>query len=255
MTVIRSLNTAEKAMQVLQVKIDALANNLANADATGFRQVLTRVATSGANSPDGGSAPTAVANAGAMPAMARMEMSQSLDTRPGAIRATGRDTDFALMGRGFFVVDSGSGERYTRNGSFRLDAQRQLTTPDGLPVMGEGGPLTIAGDQFSLEPDGTIVSGGNVVGRLKVVDFDDPHRLEHQGASLLRAPQDMAAQAVPQVEVTVAQSHLEESNVNPIDTLVAMISAQRAFEVQAKIMTTEDDMLSKAVNNLPRATG
>ncbi|NCQ36091.1 hypothetical protein GW813_13675 [bacterium] len=65
----------------------------------------------------------------------------------------------------------------------------------------------------------------------------------------------MAAQAVPQPEVTVAQSHLENSNVNPIDTLVAMISAQRAFEVQAKIMTTEDDMLSKAVNNLPRATG
>jgi len=255
MTVIRSLNTADKAMQVLQVKIDALANNLANADATGFRQVLTRVSSSGANSPDAGAAPTPGANAGAMPAASRMEMSAALDTRPGPIRETGRDTDFALMGRGFFVVDSESGERYTRNGSFSLDESRQLITPDGLPVMGEGGPLIIEGEQFSLEPDGTIVSGGHVVGRLKIVDFDDPYRLEHQGASLLRAPEDMAAQAVPQPEVTVAQSHLENSNVNPIDTLVAMISAQRAFEVQAKIMTTEDDMLSKAVNNLPRATG
>ncbi len=252
---IRSLNTAEKAMQVLQVKIDALANNLANADSTGFRQVLTRVAeksdpalrpaaggTQGTGSP---------AKAGSVP----LELTNALDARPGAIKATGRQTDLALMGKGFFVVSSPGGERYTRNGSFMLNEQRQLTTPDGLLVQGDGGPLTIEGSSMSVEPDGTITSDGNVVGRLKIVDFDKPFRLEHQGANLLKAPADMAAQALPKQDTVVAQGHLEGSNVNPIDTLVAMIEAQRAFEVQAKIMTTEDEMLNKAVNYLPRATG
>ena len=99
-----------------------------------------------------------------------------------------------------------------------------------------------------------MTSDGAVAGRIRLVDFADPTRLEHLGANLLAAPADMPAEAVPAAAIAVAQGHLEGSNVNPIDTLVAMIEAQRAFEVHAKIMSTEDEMLNKAVNNLPRTT-
>jgi len=253
--VIRSLNTAQKSMQNLQVKIDALANNLANADSAGFRGVLTRVTTEGSNAADNSGQITASQAQTAAGGLSRPDITYALDTRQGPVRETGRATDIALMSRGYFTVATDDGERFTRNGSFVLNENKQLTTPDGHLLQGDGGPISISGDGFSVEADGSVVSGGNVVGRLKIVDFTAPQRLEHMGANLLKASADMAPQPVPPAEVTVAQGHLEGSNVSPIDTLVAMIEAQRAFEVQAKILTTQDEMLNKSVNYLPRTTG
>lgn len=270
---IRSLNTASRAMQQEQVRIDALANNLANASASGFRQVITRLAEPGAA--PGGALPAIAGGDAAAPAgttaaggrataggagtprwqpVTRADLSHALDARPGPMRPSGRDTDVAIMGRGFFEIQTADGPRYTRNGSFILDAERRLTTPDGKPVAGDGGPLAIEGGDFSIAADGTVTVDGQAVGRLKLVDFADPSRLEHMGDALLKAPEDMAPQPVPTEETIVAQGHLEGSNVNPVDTLVAMIEAQRAFEIQSKVLQTEDELLSKSVNNLPRTT-
>ncbi|MCP4293699.1 MAG: flagellar basal-body rod protein FlgF [bacterium] len=259
---IRSMNTAEKAMQLQQTRIDTLANNLANVNTTGFRQILTRVSTvDGA----GDRGQNAAANTNQLDKTQRrpglddnwvnskpLVMSHATDTRRGDITTTGRDTDVAIMGPGFFAVESATGERFTRGGSFTLNAQKQLVTPDGLPVLGEGGPIVLDGDSFSIESDGTIMVDGSVANKLKIVNFADPTRLEHQGNNIMRTPPEMEAQPLPAEEVIVAQGHIEGSNVNPIDTLVAMITAQRAFEVQQKTLTTEDDMLSKTVNKLPR---
>jgi flagellar basal-body rod protein FlgF len=259
---IRSLNTAEQAMQLAQVRIDALANNLANANSTGFRQILTRVSEQGAAQGAGPGDDFAAEGDGALARdlpktenwapVPKMEMEHAVDIRPGQVRATGRDTDLAIMGRGFFAVQTPAGERYTRAGSFALDNEKRLTTPSGELLLGTGGAIQANGESFSVESDGTIMVDGNVVGRVKVVDFADATKLMHQGNNLLEAPADMAAAEVPAAEVVLAQGHLEGSNVNPIDTLVAMIAAQRAFEVQTKVMTTEDEMLQKSVNSLPR---
>lgn len=266
---IRSLNTAEKAMQMQQVRIDALANNLANVTSTGFRGILTRVSESGA-------VPTAdeirdgliqpQTDQTAQKPLPRagikgddnwlpvnpLEMYHATDNRSGPVTATGRDTDVALLGRGFFSLQTDAGERYTRGGSFVLNSQKELTTPDGTRVLGTGGPIVIDGQSFSIENDGRVLVDGAVAGQFKVMDFSDPTRLEHVGGNLLKAPEGMEAQPVPVEEIVVAQGHLEGSNVDPISTLVAMIEAQRAFEVHSKVLTTEDEMLSKSVNNLPR---
>jgi flagellar basal-body rod protein FlgG len=267
--VIRSLNTAARAMQLEQVRIDALANNLANASATGFRQVITRLAepapTTGpaavAAAPDAdpaaAAAPARTAAGAVEPRwrpVTRADLTHALDARPGPIKPSGRDTDVAIMGRGFFEVQTADGPRYTRNGSFTLDAERRLTTPDGKPVLGDGGPLKLEGGEFTIAADGTVTVDGQSVGRLKLVDFADPTRLEHMGDALLKAPADLAPQPVPVEDTVVAQGHVESSNVNPVDTLVAMIEAQRAFEIQSKVLQTEDELLSKSVNNLPRTT-
>ena len=259
---IRSLNTAEQTMQMQQLRIDALANNLANVNSTGFRQILTRVTEQGSSKvgPAGeDGTPQADGQLGLeMPKgenwapVTPMELEHAVDILPGAIRPTGRDTDLALMGRGFFAVQTPGGERYTRAGSFALDAEKRMTMPSGELLIGTGGPIQLNGESFSVEANGTVMVDGNAVGQVKIVDFPDATKLMHQGNNLLEAPEDMPAVAVPVEEIVLAQGHLEGSNVNAIDTLVAMIAAQRAFEIQTKVMTTEDEMLEKSVNNLPR---
>ena len=239
---LKSLRAAERAMQIQQTRIDSLANNLANVDTAGFKQILTRVAE--IPSP---------AMAGQAAAGKELEVSGALDPRPGSLSPTGRSCDLAIIGEGFFVVETPDGEFYTRDGSFRLDENRQLVTADGKTVVGTGGPLKIEGSSFSLAADGSLLVDGTVAGRLKVVSFANPTRLEPAGESLLAAPPDLEATPVPKEQVQVVQGHLERSNVSPIDTLVDMIAAQRAFEIESKILATNDQLLERSVNQLGRS--
>ena len=246
---IRSMLNAKKAMQMEQVRIDALANNLANINSNGFKQVLTRVAQENT----GGRVNGIPRNGDdTWPINTTTNMYHAVDTRGGPVQATGRDTDVAIMGQGFFVVETEGGERYTRNGSFTLNQDKELVTPDGRNVLGAGGAIVLDGRDFSIENDGTVMVNGAAKDRLRIVDFEDATKLEHEGNNLLKAPEGVESTDVPVEQIVVAQGHIEGSNVNAIDTLVAMISAQRAFEVQSKVMSTEDEMLSKAVNSLPR---
>jgi len=252
---IRSLNTAENAMLLEQNRIDALANNLANVNTAGFKQILTRVAEVTEQRPVGAPTESISENSPGSLRAPVLQMYHALDNRPGNVQATGRDTDVAIIGQGYFEVQTPSGTAFTRHGSFLLDAEQGLTTPDGLPVMGERGPVSLKGTEFSIANDGAVMVDGKLTDRLKLVVFDDPSRLEHLGGSLVVPPADMESRTLDSAEVVVAQGHLEGSNVNPIGTLIAMIAAQRAFEVQSKVMTTEDEMLEKSVNSLPRVSG
>ena len=250
---IKSLGTAENAMQLEQNRIDALANNLANVNTAGFKQILTRVAEVGGGAPLDPNGQSRELDQPGPQIKPTLQMYHALDNRPGTVRPTGRDTDIAVMGAGFFEISTPQGTAYTRHGSFMRDAEQRLTTPDGHQVMGERGPILMKeGESFDIANDGSIMVDGKFLDRLKMVSFADPTRLEHLGASLLIPPADMESRVMDSAEIVVAQGHLEGSNVNPIDTLIAMIAAQRAFEVQSKVMTTEDEMLSKTVNNLPR---
>jgi len=262
--VIRSLNTAEQAMERQQVRIDALANNLANVNSTGFKQILTRVAESGGQdvqdiSPDGNARGISVAQrltqGDAWARQPKLNLYLATDIRNGPVKATGRDTDVAIIGRGFFALQGEDGETYTRSGGFRLDETKTLVSPEGLPVLSDSGPIVIDGNDFDIKNDGTVMVDGASVGQLKLVDFADATKMEHLGSNRLRPPVDMEPQPVPPAEIAVAQGHLEGSNVNAIDTLVSMIEAQRAFEIQSKITMTEDEMLSKSVNKLPQVSG
>ena len=119
--------------------------------------------------------------------------------------------------------------------------------------MGARGPIVLDGTNFAVENDGTVTVDGENLGRLRLVEFENPDRLVHKGGSLLTAPEEAGVRDVPAERIVVAQGHLEGSNVSAVDTLVAMIAAQRAFEVQSKVLSTEDTMLDKSVNTLSRA--
>jgi flagellar basal-body rod protein FlgF len=263
--VLRSLRTAEKAMQFEQTRIDYLANNLANVDSSGFKQILTRVSETNAKKEDPGLAvaaatgapaarpPASASGFGLWPRQREIDMYPALDLRQGDLEPTGRGTDISLQGEGFFVVkDAGGNEIYTRSGSFTLDDQHRLVTSQGHLVQGTSGEIVLAGNEFKIGEDGTVTVDGTSPGRMRVVTFADPQRLEHRGDGLMTAPADMPAQDAPANTSTVAQGFLERSNVDPVQTLVAMIEAQRAFEVAAKVLQTNDEMLGKSTNTLGR---
>lgn len=254
---IKSLGRAEQAMLMQQMRVDTLANNLANVNSAGFRQILTRAVQGEQDGPaaDPGAQTGRVRGlrGGSSQLVQETTLLPVLDMRPGQVRATGRDLDVAVMDRGWFVVQTPGGESYTRDGSFVLDSKRQLTTPDGHPVLSTRGPIVLEGMDFAVENDGTVTVDGENIGRLRLVQFAEPSALEHAGGSLLTAPEEAGMSDVPQERVVVAQGHLEGSNVSAVDTLVALIAAQRAFEVQSKVLTTQDTMLDKSVNTLSRA--
>ena len=260
---LKGLRSSETAMNIQLTRTNVLANNLANVNATGFKQVLTQVVEQMRQEAGGGEAAAAAdaaAGQGAAPAAGAsravrdliLDMRAPVDMSQGTLRETGRPTDLALQDEGLFKVSRDGKEYYTRNGAFSLDAQRRLTTSDGALVQGDGGPLEIPEGELSVGADGGVRVGGVEVGRLAVVAFDDPGRLHHVGGSLLAAPVGVTAKPLAADKVRVAQGMLEESNANPIDTMVAMIAAQRAFEMDAKVLQEADRTLDKAVNQLSR---
>jgi flagellar basal body rod protein FlgG len=253
-------------MQREQVRVEGLANNLANANTTGFKQVLMSVEQAGptagidpaapgtgrAQRPDL-TAPTRAGGSDFWPRQPALRMLQATDPRPVVIRSTGRASDVAVLGDGYFVVETSAGEMYTRDGSFRVDAEGRLVTASGDSVLGTGGPIKVEEGPISIAEDGSVSVNGAAKGRLRMVRFADATRLEHRGGSLLTAPPDMAAEDLPKAEARLAQGQLESSNVNPIETLIDMIAAQRSFEIASSVVRANDELLQKSVNQLPRS--
>lgn len=244
---LRTLQAARGAMQFEQARIDTRANNLANVSTAGFRQVLTRVSELAGGAPSGqGSVWDKDLDLG---------MNQILDLQHGPLEPTGNDHDLAIAGRGFFAVNDQEGNTYyTRGGGFGMNDAGELITSDGLKVQGTGGPIIVSGGEVTVDTTGMIRVKGAERGRIKVVDFAIPSELHNMGHGRLTTEGQMEAVEVPPEEITVMQGYLEGSNVDPVRTLVDMISAQRAFEIGAKVMESNDELLGKSVNSLGRTS-
>jgi flagellar basal-body rod protein FlgF len=206
---------------------DSLANNLANASTTGFRAELQAFRA------------VPVRGDGATTRVYALESTIGHSDQAGPVASTGRPLDVAVQGNAWLAVQSLDGtEAYTRAGSLQLSTEGQLVTPAGLPVLGDGGPITVpANAAVEIAADGHITATvGNArpqqVGRLKLVT---PEAALARGADgLFRAadgadlPNDSAAR--------VQSGALEGSNVSPVETMVAMIAAARQFEQQMKML-------------------
>ena len=245
---LKGLRAAETAMNIQLTKSNVLANNLANVDTAGFKQVLTQVTEMTGGAGDVAGRPSSQRG----PVDQILDLRSPIDMTQGVLRETGRPFDVAIQGDGLFKVSKDGREYFTRNGSFSLDAERNLSTSDGGIVQGSGGPITIPDGEVVIRGDGMILVDGAEQGRLAVVDFEDSARLRHVGGSVFAAPDDMPAKAMAAGDVHLAQGMLEGSNANPIDTMIGMIAAQRAFELEAKVLQAADRTLDKAVNELSR---
>ena len=218
----------------LLMRQDTLANNLANANTSGFRSQAIAFR----------SAP--VLGEGSPTRAFAVESTPRADFAPGPIQQTGRDLDIAVSGRGWIAVQGLDGtEGYTRAGSLRVDASGMLQTADGLPVLGDGGPIVIPQDhRVTIAADGTVtatpiqppVRAATPVGRIKLVN--PPEEALQRGADgLFRpaegpAPLDEAVRLIP--------GAIEGSNVNVAEAMIGIIATARQFELQMKMLQNAD---------------
>ncbi len=162
---------------------------------------------------------------------------------------TDRRTDFAIAGNGFFVVEMEDGLGFTRNGNFLINDDNLLTTMEGYAVMGEGAnggmaPIYIYDENFQVDSQGNIINHDT---KLLIADFDDYQGLETIGDTIF-----VSDGGYNLIDGEVRQSFLEFSNVDVADELVKMIEISREFESNQKILNSMDETLRQAVNEIGR---
>lgn len=218
----------------LAKELTSIANNIANADTAGYRRegFLFSEYISRLEPQDRSVSQTNVGG-------------RFFDATSGAMVETGSQFDVAIESEGYFLVETPRGERLTRAGSFMLDNEGQLVTPDGHKVLGDGGsPIAIPPDAASvtIAPDGTIAADGAPVGKLGLVTVA-PTALAREGDNLLLATEDYTQVDAPRMR----QGFVEQSNVNPVMEISRLIEVQRAYELGQQLMKDEDERISKTV--------
>ena len=174
-----------------------------------------------------------------------------LDLSPGTMASTGRDLDMAVEGRGFFVIETPAGPRYTRNGHFSRSADGALTTDDGSEVQGTSGSIRLGKGEIKVDADGTIRAGGVAAGTLKIVTFDDPSSLTPETGARLRAAE--SATPVDVDKPVVRSGVLEQSNVSVVDRVAQLTTVTRSFEALQKAMSLMmNDIDGRAIDQLGR---
>jgi flagellar basal-body rod protein FlgF len=181
---------------------------------------------------------------------------QRTDFSQGGLQGTGNPFHLAVEGEGYFVVATPRGERYTRSGGFTLSADGTVVTPQGEPLMGEGGPIQVPEGRMIVGLDGTVQSVNGEVrsenedaGKLRIVRFLEKRQAVKEGANLLRATAaNVEDIAIPRV----VQGALEQSNVSTIDSMISMITIQRQFEAYEKAMKLMDGATEKMIADAGR---
>lgn len=171
----------------------------------------------------------------------------------GALHTTDGLYDFGIQGRGFFCIQTDEGVRYTRNGSFAVDAQGYLTLSGVGRVMGTNNqPIRIDNENFAVDSAGTIyvneAAGARVMGTLKLVDFADYSQLHKEDNGVFSTNQ---AETAPQGS-TIAWKALERSNVNLIDEMTSMMTSQRALQSAAQVLKMYDQVMGKSSAEIGR---
>ncbi|NWG46410.1 MAG: flagellar basal-body rod protein FlgG [Alphaproteobacteria bacterium] len=258
----KSLSVAATGMLAQQLNVEVISNNLANMNTTGFKaqraefqdllyQNIERV---GAASSDAGT----VIPSGIQLGVGVKANSVYRITGQGNLVATDNTYDVAIQGRGYFQIEMPDGTNaYTRAGAFALSPTGQLVTGDGYTVN-PGITIPQEATDVSINAQGEVQAsipgqvGPQVVGQLVLATFFNEGGLEAVGDNLFleSAASGTANLSVPGATGygTVLQGFLETSNVNAVAEITALITAQRAYEMNAKVITTSDEMLSASTN-------
>jgi flagellar basal-body rod protein FlgG len=255
----RALSIAATGMQAQQTNVETIANNLANMNTTGFKQqraefedlLYQNVLTPGSQTSDAG---TFAPNGIQIGAGVKTSAIYRINTQ-GDLQSTGNPYDVAVQGAGYFQIQQPDGTNaYTRSGNFSTSAQGQLVTQDGLLVL-PGITVPSNATSVTINNQGQVLAtvAGNVtpqtVGQLELTVFPNPAGLNSVGSNMfLETP----ASGTPQTGVpgspgygTIQQGYLETSNVNSVDEITALITAQRAYEMNSKVVTAADQMLQQ----------
>lgn len=258
---IRAMRTAASGMMAQQTQVDTIANNIANVNTASFKKnrvnfrslLYTTLREPGATTSGSQQVPTGLQIG------TGTEVSSSIKLHmQGDLEQTGNPYDLGIQGEGFFRISLGNGEfRYTRDGAFRKDGNGDLVTVDGFKL--EPG-ISIPPDAVDIVigQDGTVQvrSGGSdqlqARGQITLTRFPNPAGLRAEGANLFR---ETAASGAPTDSTPgdagtgfLRQAFLERSNVSVVDELIALIQAQRNYEVNSRTIQVSDEMLQQVSN-------
>lgn len=235
-------------------RLQIISNNLANANTVGFKMDQGYFKQIDPNDP-------ALQNVGNADPQSQADLfwtnfSVYTDHRSGPLKQTGNDFDLALEGDGFFCVQTPDGVQYTRKGDFTLNAEGVLVTPNGWPVLGEGGEITVTSNEnpnryakFAVDEQGNVSVDARQVDTLRIVKFAEPGRLTKSGDTLFKAPAAGAAE-VRAENFRVSQGFIELSNVDAVKMMTEMIEVLRGYESYQKVIQAADDANSKAINEI-----
>ncbi len=258
----KAMWSAASGMKGLQLKIDTISNNLANVNTTGYKKQrlefkdMMYEQMSSDNYLEGEGRPVGLEiGHGVLPAATSRSFTN------GNFEQTEGELDVAINGDGFFVINNQNDEaRYTRDGSFKIsvtDGTAFLTTAEGYYVQGEGGDIDLGEDVRSVDID----KNGNIsvyrndseeaefIDQLMVVKFVNAPGLEGEGSNLYQETVASGeAISIEDGEAEIWQGYTETSNVDVVEEMINLITAQRAYEVNSKTIQTADSMLELASN-------
>ncbi len=286
---VRGIYTAASGMITQQRRLDALANNLANVDTSGYKRDVTihkafpelqirRFRDEGVvNIPLSETFPPlgSVDKAPVVGTLGTGVETNEIFTvfEQGELELTENPFDLALHGEGFFAVMTPEGERYTRNGGFILGQEGILMTKEGYPVLGENGIIRIQENNFIVDSDGKVFQNralsddpNRLVGdrenewdepvlvdRLRIVDVHSPRYLQKQGSSLWRTTWESGdAEVITEDRPVIHQGMRENSNVDPVTEMVRMIEVQRAYEANQRVIQAQDSSSDRLINQVLR---
>ncbi|CEI84293.1 flagellar basal-body rod protein FlgG [Oceanobacillus oncorhynchi subsp. incaldanensis] len=261
---LRSMYAGISGMKNSQTKLDVIGNNIANVNTSGYKksninfQDMLSQTTSAAQGPGNGRGGINASQVG----LGSQEGAISNTHTPGSRQTTNNPLDFAIQGDGMFVVQEGDTNYYTRAGNFYLDAGGNIVNANGYYLQAEGGGnLTIPenAESFSVQPDGTVTytdanENTEEVGRIALAKFSNPAGLEKVGGSLYAATNNAGLVGTglegPGANGTgeIISGALEMSNVDLSEEFTEMITAQRSFQANTRIITTSDEILQELVN-------
>ncbi|MFD2655776.1 flagellar hook-basal body protein [Gracilibacillus thailandensis] len=271
---LRGFYTATNGMMAQQRRQEVLSNNMTNAQTPGYKQdqtplrafpelLIQRMENRDIPNSQGTSIPT-MTEIGAINTGVYVHETIP-DFVQGSLKETGVSTDMALVqgetpdeeGSIFYTVQNGEGDiRYTRNGNFTVDGEGNLTTTNGYYVLDdEGNPINTDNLAFTVTPEGMVqLDDGEVP--LGIAYSANPNDLVKNGQDLFELAEDGAAlvdaRGVDGLQFNVQQNHLENSNVDPAQTMTDMMQAYRSFEANQKVVQQYDRSLDKAVNEIAR---
>lgn len=236
----------------LSRQLDVVANNIANVNTTGFKadgslfeEYLSPIARDNELNPAD------------RPLSFVTDRATWHNLSQGLLQNTGNPLDVAIDGKGFFVVQTANGPRYTRNGAFQIDANGNLVTSSGEVVMGDSGLIQFQpnDNHISIEPDGTIrvreganATTDSIRGKLQVVTFANPGQLQKSGNTSFAAPKGVQPQTDANVRVT--QGAIEKSNVQPVIEMTRMIEISRAYTQVANMLQQQANLQQTSVDKL-----
>ena len=228
---IKGIYVAAQSLHTKMRNMELISNNLANINTTGYKREIpfSEYLTRSQNK----------------------NLTQLTDFSEGALVATENPLDLAISGKGFFMIETERGKEFTKNGRFQISEEGMLVNEEGYRVLGEDGPINImeaitkGNNEILVTKDGEIKVGDQLISKLLISKIENQEFMSRSGGQNFYFPDDDYIQAY-EGEFDIKQGFIEESNTNAVLEMQRMIDLSKKFELSQKVITSLDEMMSKA---------